>query len=207
LVSSQTHNLPVGTYRVRIDVATAEGTIIGIPSAASFQLVSATQALGINQGVSASGRRTLSSPIAGGNSWTRNGQAIGNSQTIEATQPGWYVLTVQAGSCTFTAATFISENFRAEEAEAAVSASEGRIGFKVYPNPSNGMFTVQGRQAVDGQAEVVISDMQGRVISRQSISGRRMNETIDLSHMAGGVYLLQIRQADGQVWTEKLVKQ
>ncbi|WP_394801688.1 T9SS type A sorting domain-containing protein [Rhodoflexus caldus] len=34
-----------------------------------------------------------------------------------------------------------------------------------------------------------------------------MNETIDLSHMAGGVYLLQIRQADGQVWTEKLVKQ
>ncbi|WP_250630597.1 T9SS type A sorting domain-containing protein, partial [Rhodoflexus caldus] len=205
LVSSQTHNLPVGTYRVRIDVATAEGTIIGIPSAASFQLVSATQLLGIGEGISATGTRTLRSPIAAGNTWTRDGQPIGTTQVVDAAIPGWYRLTVQVGNCNFTAERYVSANGRVEAEESA--SAEAKMGFKVYPNPGNGMFTLQGRQAVDGQAEVVISDMQGRVISRQSISGRRMNETIDLSHMAGGVYLLQIRQADGQVWTEKLVKQ
>jgi hypothetical protein len=85
--------------------------------------------------------------------------------------------------------------------------SEGRNGFKVYPNPSNGVYTLQGRQAVDGDAEVIITDMQGRIISRQTISGRGMNETIDLSGTSSGIYLLQIRQADGNVWTERLVKE
>jgi hypothetical protein len=188
-------------------VATAEGVIIGTPSTATFQLVAATQLLGIEKGVSATGVRTLRSSIATGNSWTRDGVAIGNAQTIEAAQPGWYVLTVQAGDCTFTAATFVSANGKVEETASAISQSEGRKGFRVYPNPGKGRFTVQGRQAVDGEAEVVISDMQGRIISRQSISGSALNETIDLQQVSAGVYLLQIRQADGKVWTEKLVKE
>jgi hypothetical protein len=94
-----------------------------------------------------------------------------------------------------------------EAEESAATTSEGRNGFKVYPNPSNGVYTLQGRQSVDGDAEVIISDMQGRIISRQTISGRRMNETIDLKEVSTGVYLLQIRQADGKVWTERLVKE
>jgi surface protein len=207
LVGYQTSNLATGTYRVRIDVATADGTIIGTPSAASFQLVAGNQLLGIEEGVSATGTRTLRSPIATGNSWTRDGQAVGNGQMIEAAQPGWYVLTVQAGNCTFTATTFVSANGRVEAEESAATTSEGRNGFKVYPNPGKGVFTLQGRQSVDGEAEVIISDMQGRIISRQSISGRQMNEVIDLGGTASGVYLLQIRQADGKVWTEKLVKE
>jgi hypothetical protein len=207
LVSYQTSSLPAGTYRVRIDVATADGTIIGTPSATSFQLVASTQLLGISEGISATGGRTLRSPLAAGNTWTRDGQPIGTTQVIDATIPGWYRLSVQAGNCTFTAERYVSANGRVEAEESAATTSEGRNGFKVYPNPSNGLFTVQGRQAVDGEAEVVISDMQGRVISRQSISGRQMNETIDLKEVSTGVYLLQIRQADGQVWTEKLVKQ
>jgi hypothetical protein len=206
LISYETHNLPTGTYRVRIDIVTADGTIIGTPSTASFQLVASNQPLGIEEGISATGVRTLRSPIATGNAWTRDGQPAGNGQVIEAVQPGWYQLTVQAGNCTFTAITFVSANGRVEAEESAATTSEGRNGFKVYPNPSNGVYTLQGRQSVDGDAEVIISDMQGRIISRQTISGRRMNETIDLSGTSSGIYLLQIRQADGNVWTEKLVK-
>ncbi|WP_448519130.1 T9SS type A sorting domain-containing protein [Rhodoflexus sp.] len=44
-------------------------------------------------------------------------------------------------------------------------------------------------------------------MSRQTISGRQFNELIDLQQMSTGVYLLQIRQTDGKVWTEKLVKE
>jgi endonuclease/exonuclease/phosphatase family metal-dependent hydrolase len=205
LISYQTHGLPLGRYRVRIDVHTSEGAIIGIPSTATFELVASNQVLGIEEGISLSGVRTLRSTVGTGNSWRREGVALGNSQTIEASEPGWYELTVQAGKCIFTASRFVSANGRLEAAEVVATTSGGRDGFCVYPNPSKGMFTVQGRRAVEGEA--IISDLQGRIISRQSIGSGQLNPTVDLGRMSAGVYLLQIRWADGKVWTEKLVKE
>ncbi|MDW8204650.1 MAG: T9SS type A sorting domain-containing protein, partial [Cytophagales bacterium] len=79
-------------------------------------------------------------------------------------------------------------------------------GWRVLPNPSKGMFRLEGRQAVE-VSEVVISDLQGRVISRLVVRGMRVSEWIDLSHMSSGVYVLQVRGADGKWWTEKLLKE
>jgi hypothetical protein len=196
------YQLPLGVYRVRIDVVTPEGTIIGEPSVERFQLVEANQPLSIAEGISPTGIRTLRSSVSNGNVWRRDGAVVGNTQEIEATVAGWYELTAQAGNCTFVAITYISNNGRVEAKESA-----GRMGWRVYPNPSKGLYRLQGRQGVEGEMEVIISDLQGRVISRQWIVGKQVDEQIDIGQLSTGVYVLQIRQSDGRIWTEKLVKE
>ncbi|MCS6969384.1 MAG: hypothetical protein NZM39_12460, partial [Bernardetiaceae bacterium] len=89
LTSVGTYHLPVGSYRVRIDVQTAEGEVIeGIPSTGSFQLVAPSQLLVVDKVMSARGTLVLRSPMSSGNTWRRNGVVIGSGQEVEASLPG-----------------------------------------------------------------------------------------------------------------------
>lgn len=74
----------------------------------------------------------------------------------------------------------------------------------VFPNPSNGLTTIdlgETREAIF----IKVMDNSGRIV--QSLSGDHVNQIeIDLTDEAAGIYLIEV-QADNQRYFEKLIKQ
>lgn len=75
--------------------------------------------------------------------------------------------------------------------------SLANLGFSVYPNPTTGLFTIQG----EGNYQVFIRDLSGRlVLSQQSAD----NTTIELTNVEKGIYLISIFK-DSREYTDKLI--
>jgi len=67
----------------------------------------------------------------------------------------------------------------------------GRFGMHLYPNPTNGLFTIEPDVALEGNVEMRVVDMLGQVVW----SGRTSNlikQSIDLSDLRAGIYLLDV---------------
>jgi subtilisin-like proprotein convertase family protein len=65
--------------------------------------------------------------------------------------------------------------------------------FMVYPNPNNGNFNVQFKNAVSEQIELNVYDMSGRnVFNRNYSTQNDFNENIQLNAIQAGIYLLSI---------------
>jgi hypothetical protein len=60
-------------------------------------------------------------------------------------------------------------------------------GVQLYPNPSNGKFTIEN---TDGSTSVKLVDLTGRVIAKQSINSG--TATVDFSGVATGKYMVHI---------------
>ena len=72
--------------------------------------------------------------------------------------------------------------------------------FKLYPNPSDGIFTV----SVATTSQYSIYSIVGQLISEgQFVQG---DNSLDLSAMAGGIYLMAVTDASGKTTDHKLVK-
>ncbi|MEN8817355.1 MAG: S8 family serine peptidase [Nonlabens sp.] len=68
------------------------------------------------------------------------------------------------------------------------------LDFAIYPNPSNGLFTVSSSNDLDGDATINVVDLNGRVVFTKDIqNASRLNETIDVQNLTSGLYLLQIQ--------------
>lgn len=78
--------------------------------------------------------------------------------------------------------------------------------FDITPNPGNGVYKVQVEFEKAVQAEVKITDINGKVLqvyTREMLSDKF---TLDLTNYANGVYLFSISTSEG-VMTRKLVKE
>ena len=62
-------------------------------------------------------------------------------------------------------------------------------GIKVYPNPNNGMFTLN--LPTTEEAQILISNVSGQVVYRNAVSGTQ-KVSIDLSNNAQGIYMIQV---------------
>ncbi|MDW8211418.1 MAG: T9SS type A sorting domain-containing protein, partial [Cytophagales bacterium] len=91
-------------------------------------------------------------------------------------------------------------------ANPTTSINSSEMGWQIIPNPSKGIFHLQGR-STSGVVEVVVNDLQGRIIGYFPIKGTQISKTIDLSHMSKGVYILQVYSSEGRLWTGKLLKE
>lgn len=84
--------------------------------------------------------------------------------------------------------TLSSENFENNE-------------IAVYPNPSNGIFTIDAKEAVT----VEVYDMIGKKVFNSKVALGSSN--LDLSNHANGIYLLMVTNQNGSATTYKLIKQ
>lgn len=76
--------------------------------------------------------------------------------------------------------------------------------FQVYPNPSNGSFSLQINELKGKNAEISVLDLGGRVLYRQSLQvNGRLDAQINLN-LASGLYLLQL-QTEKDNFKRKLV--
>ena len=75
-------------------------------------------------------------------------------------------------------------------------------GFKIYPNPSNGSFTVKFSN-IDKDAKVSVFDVHGRLVYN-SILGSQLEHQINLSNTAKGIYFVKVSQ-NGNSQTKKII--
>ncbi|MEE1142340.1 MAG: fibronectin type III domain-containing protein [Bacteroidales bacterium] len=82
-------------------------------------------------------------------------------------------------------------------------AIAGTISATIYPNPAQDNATME-IVGLDQDAKIVISDLQGRILSQEAISAGETHYTINVSNMASGVYYIRI-VTDKAVSTQKLI--
>jgi hypothetical protein len=73
--------------------------------------------------------------------------------------------------------------------------------YSVFPNPSNGIFTVESSET--GNNHAVILDTRGRVVSELDF---QKNGKFDISNEKSGNYLIQITNEKGEKRTKTIVK-
>jgi hypothetical protein len=66
----------------------------------------------------------------------------------------------------------------------------------LYPNPSNGMFTLSAAPPIAGVVSLRIMDLQGRVLWSNSVIGMS-SAKIDANHLPSGMYLLETMSDSG----------
>ncbi len=112
------------------------------------------------------------------------------------------------GSCPNVAAKLASgETTETEEATAFEEIAEARV-VSVYPNPTTtGTFVVKLSHVTE-EATIVITDIQGRAVATQTLGkDGTLMATFDLSTLAGGMYLIQLRDGDFRYNTKIVVQQ
>ncbi len=64
--------------------------------------------------------------------------------------------------------------------------------FTIYPNPSNGIFTVEIISNISNNSKISIVDVAGKKVFEKNYQGNKFN--IDISHLAKGVYFVNYNQ-------------
>jgi hypothetical protein len=104
-------------------------------------------------------------------------------------------ITNQAGTAYGAVETFTLSSL-AEEISGALQVS-------LYPNPAQENATME-INGLNQEAKIVISDLQGRILSQEAISAGTTRYTVNVSNMASGVYYIRI-VTDKAVSTQKLI--
>jgi len=114
---------------------------------------------------------------------------IGNTPSMSNLPVGCYTCTVtDANGCSVIATTCIS--FGTGIAQMQNESSN----LNVYPNPSNGVFTISNTINTD-KLEVIIINTLGQTVMIKTIKNSNQT-TIDMSKMSKGVYYLQAKISD-----------
>lgn len=82
------------------------------------------------------------------------------------------------------------------------------MGISIYPNPSEGKFTVTVENLMQKETHLAVLDMKGKEVYKtawsSSITGARKN--IEIPGLAKGVYLLQVEHGDRTGYTKLLIE-
>ncbi len=81
--------------------------------------------------------------------------------------------------------------------------NNGELKTNIYPNPASVQATLQV-EGLTQDAKVVISDLQGRILSEGEMKASATTYTLDLSNLASGVYYVRI-VTDAAISTQKLI--
>ena len=112
------------------------------------------------------------------------------TEDISGLAAGFYTVTVTDDNGCPKVVTF-------EVKSSAGLGSLSEIGFSIYPNPSNGEFTINGFD----DYEIAIHDLSGKVIYSAKVNN---TAEIDLNNLSDGLYMLRIIK-DGNSYLSKLI--
>jgi len=77
-------------------------------------------------------------------------------------------------------------------------------GIKVHPNPTEGVLAIEiGKYTAGSSIEFTLTNLSGNTLMRQRVS--TAYQTMDLSHLADGMYILRIT-IDGENHIHKIIK-
>ena len=109
------------------------------------------------------------------------------------------------GSCPNILFRLAPEEQEVPAVETAVTTDRTAV---VYPNPTTtGVFVLNLSQITE-EAVILITDIQGKVVARKTLTkDASLKTTFDLSGLANGMYLLQLRDGDYRYNTKIVVQQ
>ena len=141
----------------------------------------------------------LSTNVASGNQWYLNGSAIQNAtnQSYTVTANGEYSVTVTTNGCTSSSSAIVGFTTLGLN---AISTVEN--GLTIYPNPSNGMFTVKVMDETLTLNSIVIFNEIGKQV--KSITDNLTNTTSISTDLSAGIYFVKINSVKGS-FVQKLV--
>ena len=157
--------------------------------------------------VGANGLLTSSNDTAQSYQWYLNGNPIpgGTSYVYCPTVSGNYeVVIVDANGCEVPSGSFeITFN---PNAPCLVGIEEYGLSLDIYPNPSNGQFTVKYELGHDAKMNLTVFDMLGnRVTETIRMNSSNGIQVIDLSTQSDGVYMLRVLLDDAEMIQERLI--
>jgi hypothetical protein len=70
--------------------------------------------------------------------------------------------------------------------------------FKLFPNPTEGVFTVKFRSENLGDVDITVYDILGRVVSVHTYKSQQnsFEEQMDLSQVSKGMYILRVKRGN-----------
>ncbi len=75
--------------------------------------------------------------------------------------------------------------------------------FSINPNPAQEEIVIE--YTLPGEA--ILTDITGRRLSNYTLPAGKNKETINISSLANGIYLVHYKRSDGMIATQKIVKQ
>jgi PKD repeat protein len=92
--------------------------------------------------------------------------------------------------------TVIIEQFLSDK----TTSNEENI-LNIYPNPTEGIVHIDIQNTTNFEGKIIIRTLEGRTMHQQKIGS---NNTIDLSNLQNGLYLVEIHDNQNTIVTEKL---
>lgn len=122
---------------------------------------------------------------------------IGNGVVVAFTNKGHYGQKIYLDNI----------NLKSDGIPAGISNNHINTSIKLNPNPNNGIFNISGK--LNGSAATVtITDMSGRLVYSSDIepnSTHSFNQSINLTQLQQGIYIISVRNEFGIVYTDKVV--
>lgn len=78
---------------------------------------------------------------------------------------------------------------------------------QLFPNPAVDRISITYDGSLDDHAEVVVTDVAGKIIYNESIQNRNeVNHAVDVSDLTEGIYVLQLKSNNGVIAAKKFIK-
>ncbi len=121
-----------------------------------------------------------------------------------------YNLTIQVqvvGETTVSSSAIVTVNLEKSNTINSLLQSEIREpSFKVYPNPTNGIFNVAYKDICQGSAKLTIFDNTGKIIYEENYAPTisEFSQQYDLSNVSSGIYFVILKTGD-KIYCQHLV--
>lgn len=149
---------------------------------------------------------TLQIKYAASSSWYTLGTVGVTQVTITGLQPSTsYHWRVKANCSVYSAQKLLTTPAGLEEPGNAEELPNISLSyFQLFPNPTSESLTVNYTGSVLSNSEIIIADVAGRIVLRQSLTQEQ--QTLDVSRLQAGMYVLTLMEGENRVATERFVK-
>jgi len=177
-------DVAAGTYAITVSDANhcTASTNVSVTQPNQMQVTtSSTEATGTQD----NGSATVTGVTGGVEPYTYYWSNSGTTQTINNIAPGNYTVTItDAHGCVQTASDFVNVS-------TGINTVSNAIAFSVYPNPA-GKYVLVQLDELNSSTTLNVRNMLGQTIISQLVNNRQTQ--LDLSTLADGVYLVELRQ-------------
>jgi len=131
----------------------------------------------------------LQAPDGHASYWWSTGQT---SRSIAVADTGWYYVYVPTPNQGFVSSVplYVSDRLNVPCQPAGIDAADNQLAISLWPNPSNGAFTVQHSAAQGHALRFTVTNALGQVAAFEAQPGGAMQTQIRIANPAAGLYYL-----------------